>query len=103
MITVLLISEPILNTKHSTILTTKKEKKSAIPAEARTDATVKDLGECIVFMDTMIFLQYFKVYRENRCLNTEAWSKASDPNWPHSPKQRGSLKYFVENFVVSVQ
>lgn len=35
----------------------------------------------------MIFLQYFKVHRENWTLNAEAWHKDSDPNWPHSPKQ----------------
>lgn len=41
---------------------------------------IEDLGEYIVFTGAMIFLQYFKVHRENRSLNAEAWSKASGSN-----------------------
>lgn len=44
------------------------------------DAMVEDLGECMMYAGTMIFLQYFTVYRENKSLNAEAWSKPSDPN-----------------------
>lgn len=60
---------------------------------------IEDLGEYIVFTGAMIFLQYFKVHRENRSLNAEAWSKASGSNWPHSPKWTGSLKYLMEKIV----